>query len=606
MIHQVSYLFKKAFLLLFCCFFLLQLKAQQSNAGNKYQLKIDLVDKDSSFNIQDLKLETTFLSKSDALNYILKLPSILATKGYPAASVDSLLISENNFLARVYLGIKINRIILNTDNAEIYSPEDDLLNKLLQNNRVINFDQLENLKQKVINYYEDRGYPFASVFLDSISFAEDLMKAIIRIDKENIYYIDSIKVFGKANINRQFLERYLGIPKHSLYNRSKLIQVDKRILELPFLSNRQPSDLTMLGSGALLNLYLQPKKASQFNFLVGFLPSATNTGKVQITGDVNLDLKNMLGGGERFLLKWQQLQPKSPRLNLGYNKPYIFNSSFGFDGLFDLFKKDSNFLQLNARVGLQYIGSGTQMGKIFIQWQNTSLLSGAVDTLQIKTSKSLPPNIDVSSVNMGIEYIWNTTDYRLNPRSGSELTINSAVGIKNVKKNNDIISIKDPSFNYASLYDSLKRRNYQLRLKLNLARYFPLGKSSTLKASIQAGLYNSPYIFRNELFQIGGYTLLRGFDEEGIFATKYGVLTTEYRFLLALNSYLSFFLDAGLTQNKYQQINTNNRFLGAGIGIVYETKSGLLNLSLALGNRNDLGFDIRRATKLHFGYINYF
>jgi outer membrane protein assembly factor BamA len=586
-------------------FFLFQLKAQQGSE-KKIQLIIDIIDKDSSFHFEELKLQTSFNSKSDALYYINKLPSLLAEKGYPAASVDSFITADLNFRALIYLGIKINRVELNTKGIEADFSDDIPLQKMVQNKKFVDLAQLENLKQKIISYYEDKGYPFTSVYLDSIRFSEDIMMANLKIEKESIYYIDSIRVLGKANISRQFLEKYLGIPKHSVYNKSKLIQVDKRMLELPFLSSRQPSDLTMLGSGALLNLYLQPKKSSQFNFLVGFLPTASNTGKVQLTGDVNLDLRNMLGGGERFLLKWQQLQPQSPRLNLGYNKPYIFNTSFGFDGLFDLFKKDSNFLQLNARVGLQYVGSGIRSGKIFVQWQNTTLLSGGVDTLQIKAKRSLPPNIDVSAVNMGIEYSLNTTDYRLNPRSGSELTINTAVGIKTIKKNNDIVNIKDPAFDFKSLYDSLKLKNFQFRLRVNAAHYFPVGKSATIKTAIQAGLYKSPFVFRNELFQIGGYNLLRGFDEEGIFATQFGVLTTEYRFLLALNSYLSFFMDAGLTKNKYQQVNANNRFLGGGVGFVYETKSGLLNFSIAVGSRNDLGFDIRRATKIHFGYINYF
>jgi outer membrane protein assembly factor BamA len=497
MINFVLHPAKKSFLLLCSLFFLIQLKAQQG-AEKKIQLIIDFVDKDSSFRFEELKLQTDFNSKSDAINYINKLPFLLAEKGYPAASVDSVIAADLNFRALIYLGIKINRVELNTKGIEADFSDDIPLQKILQNKKFVDLAQLENMKQKIISYYEDKGYPFTSVYLDSIRFSEDMMMANLMIDKENIYYIDSIMVLGKANISRQFLERYLGIPKHSLYNKTKLTQVDKRLLELPYLSSRQPSDLAMLGSGALLNLYLQPKKSSQFNFLVGFLPTATNTGKVQITGDVNLDLRNMLGGGERFLLKWQQLQPQSPRLNLGYNKPYIFNTSFGFDGLFDLFKKDSNFLQLNARVGLQYIGSGTQSGKIFIQWQNTTLLSGGVDTFQVKTKRSLPPNIDVSAVNTGIEYSLNTTDYRLNPRTGAELTINTAVGIKTIKKNNDIVSIKDPDFDFNSLYDSLRLKNFQFRIRVNAAHYFSVGKSSTIKASVQAGLYKSPFIFRNE------------------------------------------------------------------------------------------------------------
>ena len=205
-----------------------------------------------------------------------------------------------------------------------------------------------------------------------------------------------------------------------------------------------------------------------------------------------------------------------------------------------------------------------------------------------------------------MNYDWTNTNYRFNPRLGNEINIIAAVGIKNVKRNSDILNIKDPAFNYATLYDSIKLRSYQLKLKLAAAHYFPVGRSSAIKTSVHTGLYSSPAIFRNELFQIGGYKLLRGFDEESIYASRYGVITAEYRNLISLNSYFFFFMDAGLVKNKYQSVNVNNQFISAGLGIVYETKLGLLNLSYAVGKRDDIKFNLKGASKLHFGYINYF
>jgi len=421
-----------------------------------------------------------------------------------------------------------------------------------------------------------------------------------------LYHIDSIRMHGKAKLDKNFLQRYLDIRNGSLYNKDKLEAVDKRVLELPYISSWQPSDVTMLGSGSILNIYADPKRASQVNFLVGFLPSSGDAKKFQVTGDVNLDLKNILGGAEEILVRWQQLQPKSPRLNLGFTKPYIFKSAFGVNFLFDLFKKDSNFLQLNAQAGVQFNISSAQNGKLFLQWQSNRLLAGAVDTNLVKNQRALPPNIDLSSVNTGFSYELQKTNYRFNPRKGTELTLVTIVGIKTIRQNGDIIGIKDPSFNYASLYDSLKQKSYQLRVRAGGAHYFPLKKRAALKAGVQAGYYASPDIFRNELFQIGGFRLLRGFNEESIYANRYVVATTEYRYLVDLNSYLFVFTDLGWVKNQYQAVNSKNQFISAGIGLVYETKAGLLNISYAAGKRNDVPFNLREASKLHFGYVNYF
>jgi len=595
----------RCFVIFVCCSITLSLHAQQP-ASKDILLRIRIIDKDSSFDQRSLKLQNSFNSETAAWEYVNKLPPLLATKGYPVASVDSSWAAEGNVFADLYLGTKYNWVQLTPVAIEKQALDEGGFAAKNFTGKPMNIAQLGLLQQRMLSYYEKEGYPFASVYLDSVQLNDDKITAQLKTNKGVLYHIDSIRVYGKVNLSKKFLQHYLNIYNGSPYNRERLQQVDKRMQELPYLAVVQPSDLTMLGAGSVLNLYVQPKRASQINFLIGFLPSSGQSGKLQLTGDVNLDLKNQLGTGEAILIKWQQLQQKSPRLNLGFNKPYILNSAFGLDFLFDLFKKDSSFLQLNAQLGLDFALSAYQSGKIFIQWQNTSLLGGAVDTNVIRLSKRLPSNIDVNSTNVGLNYEWVKTNYRFNPHKGNELNIVAAVGIKNVKKNSDIVNIKDPSFDYSSLYDSIKPRSYQLKTRLTAAHYFPLGKSSTFKAGLSAGLYSSPSIFRNELFQIGGYKLLRGFDEESIYASRYGVLTAEYRNLISRNSYLFFFIDAGLVKNKYQSVNVNNQFIGIGLGLVYETKVGLLNISYAVGKRDDIKFNLRESSKLHFGYVNYF
>ena len=138
------------------------------------------------------------------------------------------------------------------------------------------------------------------------------------------------------------------------------------------------------------------------------------------------------------------------------------------------------------------------------------------------------------------------------------------------------------------------------------AHYFPAGKQGTFKTAVNAGLYSSPDIFKNELFQIGGFRLLRGFDEESIYATQYAVVTAEYRYRIGLNSYLFGFADGGWVKKKYQSVNQQNNFVSTGLGMVFETKFGLLNISYAVGKRDDVKFNLRGGSKIHFGYVNYF
>ncbi|MGC4101625.1 BamA/TamA family outer membrane protein [Ferruginibacter sp.] len=302
-----------------------------SSGKLSFPLKIQLVDKDSSFNLQALQLQTAFVDCIQCQLYINNLTTILSSKGYPTASVDSVWTDTTAANIKLFLGRQYYWIKLLPNDIEKKAMDESGYYEKNFSDKLLNMQQLQTVQLRILNYYEKNGYPFAQVFLDSIRLQEDKVNALLKVNKGPLYHIDSIRVFGKVKISRNFLNHYLSIPKQSPYNKEKLEQVGKKMLELPYLQEAQPSDVTMTGTGAVLNLYLLPKKSSQFNFLIGLQPSSGLDNKFQLTADVNLNLKNALSGGESIIFNWQQLQKKSPRLNLGYQQPYIFNSDFGFD-----------------------------------------------------------------------------------------------------------------------------------------------------------------------------------------------------------------------------------------------------------------------------------
>ena len=575
----------------------------------KYAVQYILSGKDTSYKIQQLDLKRAFESKTEAQLYINKLAATIMDKGFPTASLDSVFYDSAHAKVKIYLGEKYMWGQINTDSIDQNVLDYIGWNEKQFNNKLIDFSRLRFEQEKIIEYYENTGFPFAEVSLKNIEIKNDKIKAQLDIKKGTFYRIDSIRVYGKVKIKNLFLQHYLGISAGSVYNNQKLQQVSKLLRELAFLQEQQPWDISMYGTGATLNLYLQPKKSSQINALVGFVPGNTITGKAQVTADVHLDLKNTLGNGESILVNWQQLQPQSPRLNLAYTHPYIFNSNFGIDFSFDLFKSDSSYLNLNGILGLQYIISSSKTFRIFYQNEQSYLLSGGIDTNRIIASKILPPNIDVGTGSVGIGYHYVNTNYRLNPRKGNEMDIVATAGIKKTSKNNNIVNLKDPNdsaFDFNSLYDSIKLKTYQFKIIASGAHYFPLGKSSTFKTAVSIGFLESPQTFQNELFRIGGYSLLRGFDAESIYANKYAVFTGEYRYLVGINSYFFGFSDVGFTETKFSNTQYSNSFVSGGIGISFETKFGLLNLSYAVGKRNDVNFNLKNSSKISFGYINYF
>ncbi len=600
--HQLrSAIHKTIFLTAFCCCILSNVTAQI-----KYRLFYRFTDTTDVSVAIGLKSE--FDDKNLCSQYIFELPVLLQKKGYIAASVDSVQMDTAAATVVLYLGEPWRWAMLSTS-----SVPQELLNAAGYRDKnfakqPLNYAAVQQLQIKMLDKLENTGYPFANVYLDSFALQKEGITAVLKIEKGPEYKVDSIRVYGDVKINNRFLQRYLEIPQGSIYQKQKLLNISSRLLQLPYLFEEQKWNMTYLGTGSIVNLYLKERKSSQINGLVGFLPATDEAGrnKLLVTGDFNLNLKNGFGLGEALSIVFQQIQVQSPRLQLGYQQPFLFGSPIGADFSFDGLKKDSSFLNINLQLGIQYAFGGNRSAKIFYQQFISNLLT--VDTNTVRNSKRLPDQIDQTTSNIGLEYEWYNTDYRFNPRKGFDVKFTGSAGIRKIRANNNITSLKDPlnpSYNYQSLYDSVGTRAYTFRLKASVARYFKTGKQTTFKTAVNAGLVQSPRIFRNELYQVGGFRLLRGFDEESIFASAYAVLTTEYRILIGLNSYLYAFADGGLVRNNSQFANSSNKLLGAGFGLAFETKAGIFNIAFAAGKRDDLPFNLRQS-KIHFGYVNFF
>lgn len=596
---------RKIILTILTATFFLTMISIRVSAQKNYLVQYHFTDKDTTDRKLPLRLTTGFNSLEDAKEYVLTLPKSLRDKGFVSASLDSMFFDSTQAFVYLFLGDPVHwNISLDSVPADVLSTIN-----IGHNQQHMIYADVIRMQNRILNYYENNGYPFAIVSLENASVGEKEISGRLKVERGIQYHIDSIRVYGKAKIRNEFLQHYLGIFNGDVYNRTKLDKVSKALSSLPFLEEINPWDLTMLGTGATLNLYLAPRRSSEINALIGFLPGNSITGKTKITADVRLNLKNALGSGETILLNWQQLEAQSPRLDLGFNKPYIFNSPFGIDFTFGMLKKDSSWLLLNGQLGLQYFWSADQSINVFYRVENSYLLQGGLDTNRIIATHQLPAYIDVSSGNVGVAYSLDKTNYRFNPQRGNRINVTASAGLRKVSRNNDVLQLKDPGqpdFDFASLYDTIKLKGYKLKVFGAAEHYFDLKKNSVVKVALNGGWLQSPQVFQNELFRIGGYKLLRGFDEESIYANNYAILSAEYRYLTGVNSFLFGFSDGGFAGYNSNGISYSNSYISFGLGLELETKFGLLNISYAVGKRNDVKFDIRNSSKIHFGYINYF
>jgi outer membrane protein assembly factor BamA len=578
-----------------------------------YLLEVKGVDRDSTWIVNNTGLLTRFTSPETARKHIDEYFASLKNRGYVTASIDSLLVDSASARMQLFIGEMYLWARLDAGSMDRRILDQIGWKEKMFDGKVINFTQVKDWEERILDYYEKNGYPFARVYLDSLQLEPgSQVYAKLVADPGPLYHIDSIRVYGNARITSLYLQRYLDLPNGSIYNKEKLAGISRKIRELAYIEETQAPDITMLGTGSVINLYLQQKKSSQVNVIVGFLPNndQLSSKKLLLTGEANILLRNSLGSGETIGLNWQQIQVKSPRLNLLYQHPYLFRSPVGLDFSFEMFRKDSSFVNVNFQLGAHYILDQNQSGKLYIQRVQTIVNQGGIKTSEVIQTRRLPDIADIRSTSFGVEYDLNTTDYRFNPRKGNDLRLNLSIGTKKISRNNEIVDLKDPSdpsFDFGSLYDTVRLNTYQLRLRVTASRFIPLGRQSTMKTSVQGGYFRSGNIFRNELFQIGGYRLLRGFDEESQYVSRFAIGTVEYRLLYVTgqNSFFYALVDGGWGRTMEQLGSNDHFYFGTGLGLAFETKAGIFNLAWAVGKRDDTELNLRKS-KIHFGFVNYF
>lgn len=478
------------------------------------------------------------------------------------------------------------------------------------------YEAVLKLEQSLLEQAENNGYPFATVWLDSVDIAPDgAISAVLQLDKKRLFVFNQFKINGDVKLPPSFLPNYLGYKTGAPYSRARVLRLRDQLRSLLFLEPTANPIVTFSGrpeaetGEANINLFLQKKRASRFDFIIGLLPQPNATdGKLLLTGSLSTAFQNALNLGERFSAELERLRPETQKMDVQASVPYILGTSFGAEGRLNIFRRDSTWTDAQSEAGSSYLFVGADFVRFF--WENRSSSLQKVDTQFVRLSRQLPPNLDYRQNGFGIESSFTRLDYRFNPRRGWALTLKAVAGFNTLRRNAQIENILDPAdpeFSFSTLYDSLSGRTARYRAELRGEVFVPVFQRSTIKIGLRGGgIFSEKPVFANENYRLGGNKLLRGFDEESLFATRFLVGTAEWRLLIGPNSFLAAFADWGYLENLSRQTRLFLRPLGIGAGLNFETKAGIFGISAAVGRR-DLGQIIEfRATKFHLGYVSLF
>ncbi|MFM9027142.1 MAG: hypothetical protein ACKOQ6_04020 [Bacteroidota bacterium] len=530
----------------------------------------------------------------DSTGCIRQLESIIVKMrqdGYVAASVDTIIVETNKLIATIHPDHKYKYLRINTGNVP-----DELITgpvrSQITNRDPISTARINSLLTSIIKSCENNGYPFAGIRLDSILVDESGFIATLRLDKGRLVIIDSVRINGDQVVAPVYLYNHLGIRPGEPYDESEISNISVRLKEIAFCKEARPASVLFTDKYTRLDLFLEKKRASQFDGVIGLLPDDAGGGKPKLTGEVHLRLQNAFKRGESLNFDWRQLPPRSQELNIAVKYPFLFNTPLGVEGLLNLYRRDTLFVDVIKQAGMLVALHGSNYLKLFLKNKQSDLQY----TSGLGQLTTLPEYGDVTTNDYGLMGHFERLDYRLNPRRGFWIDLSGSVGRRNIRKNSSI----NPE-----VYDSLTLRSAQYSADLITRFYIPLFNRHVFAVMNRSAFIRNPNIFENEMYRIGGLRSLRGFDEESIFATSYSIINLEYRYLTDINSFLFVFANGAWYERKTGDQFITDTPIGFGAGFNVETRLGILSMSYALGKQGGGRFEVRSG-KVHFGIINYF
>ncbi|MBC5775727.1 BamA/TamA family outer membrane protein [Pontibacter sp. KCTC 32443] len=511
---------------------------------------------------------------------------------YLLTSADSLYLRNDTLHVKLHIGQRFEYASLRNGNlSEGILIESGFREKFYRNTPFKPAEYVK-LQQRILDYAERNGYPFASVWLDTISIKDNKIEAALMVEKAFVVTYDSVQVMGGSKTKPKFLMRYLQLHPGQPYNQEQIEATQRMLTQLPYIRVTRPPQVRFARDKARVYYFLEDRQANQIDGVVGFLPDPTRTGnKLLITGEANLNIRNIKGTGKSVALQWRRVNKGSVILNGEYLHPNVFGTPFELGTRFNLLKQDSSFINIRPRLQLGYYTLKYGKFSVYGEWLNSRILGDA----STQSLQNLELG-DAQTATYGFNYLWNNLDDFYFPRRGRLIEFELAGGKKTLLRNPELEK---------SFYDTLDMKTTQLSVGLRLENFLRISKNSALLTRLEGNTLLNDQIFLNDMYRLGGLTSIRGFDDYAFYASTYAIGTLEYRLFTGSDSYVLLFYDQGYYQSNLEKSETSDWPLGLGSGISFSTGAGIFQLVYSVGRSEQQPLSLKYS-KIHFGLTSKF
>ena len=496
----------------------------------------------------------------------------LASVGYFAATIRDSLIQDKHFLwitfGKKYAGIKV----LGDAEWLAWLPKG-------KKSDFLSLEEYSSFLTKTLAEFHANGYPFASFHYSNFLEQDQVLTVSVSIDKGRKMIWKELRIKGDSSLSVQAMEAELKFKSGDNFTVEKQGEIYTRLKQLNYLQIIKQPEYQFSVDGVTVYLYVKGTKISSFNGAIGLQPNPISQ-KMGLTGDVQLKLVNTLKRAEQLDFVWRSVKPATQLMNLRFAYPFLFHSSFGTELKFQLYKRDSTFLELKSGLAIQYALSNKLLVKGLYSFTSNNRLYASNSNLDFPNTTSFRNTM------FGLGITFRTLDYLPNPTKGIQCVSEAYVG---QRKNQPDSTAPTPTN----------------RLSLSWEQYVALSKRIVLRYFVSLDSYNASTIYSNECYRFGGLSNQRGFNEENFLATTKSVNQMELRYLLDRNSAVFLFFDQCLYENRSNGNYNRDNPYGFGFGTNLGSKAGIFSLVYGLGIEKNNPIDLRSG-KIHFGYIAYF
>ncbi len=489
--------------------------------------------------------------------------------------LDSL--SQSNYFYTKVIDVKEtpNEIQIFYDKGENFNVADIQLEGSLadelKKSKTFSTTNLDSIRKTINQHFVAKGFAFSRVKTEYQGLKNNRPQVRLSVDLGQKRKIDGLVLKGYEKIPKRFKKNLEKEFVGKDYEVGQLANLQKSLQNHPFVLLEQPPQTLFTKDSTQVFLQFQKKKSNTFDGIIGF--GNNESDKFSFNGTLNVAFRNMFNGFEDVSLYWQRNPNKGQTFDLKTSIPYLFKSNVGLDVQMNIYRQDSTFANVKMHPGLFYQMTPKQKIGVRGNFEVSSVLDSLYTAAQ---------EFNRSGAGVWYEY-QKPTDVEL------------FVFDSRIRAELDFLSTR---------YDADQSKGSVVRYYILGEKNFHLKGRHYINIKAESALLNSKNdLAENELFRIGGWNSLRGFNENAILANFYAYGGAEYRYLVNQQAFFDVFAQFGQIQNK--SLGVDPKLYSFGFGFNFFLPIGLMSFQISNGSQVGNPFNFR-DTKIHWGIISRF